>query len=351
MNLIPYGAAAFLLALSGVAAWQITESPDRIDDLGAYGFAGATDDDAVRVAIDPGDDSERIGDALETCGAIASSTQFQVLVALLGYDGALQAGEYEFDRGTQALEAVYRIHGGQTTALVVPVIDGWRLEEVADAVAAQGVSREGFLVAATARNFADFAFLAALPPDTSLEGYLYPATYPIGRLEPPEDIVRRMLQAFADNVPADIEERAAAQGLTTHGVLTVASIIQREAVVDEERTVIAQVFLSRLEEGIPFEADPTVQYAVATPESAEEFGWWKAELSRADLESESLYNTYRNAGLPPGPIASPSLASIEAVLDPADTEYLYFVAKGDGTHAFAETFEEHLENVRQYQPQ
>jgi UPF0755 protein len=134
--------------------------------------------------------------------------------------------------------------------------------------------------------------------------------------------------------------------MTLHEVLTLASIIEREAVVPEERPVMAQVFLSRLELGMPLEADPTVQYALANErENVAEYGYWKQGLTAEDYEIMSPYNTYVEPGLPPAPISNPRLDSINAVLDPAGTNYLYFVAKEDGSHAFAETLDEHLQNI------
>jgi UPF0755 protein len=159
-----------------------------------------------------------------------------------------------------------------------------------------------------------------------------------------------MLQAFENNVPPDMAEQAVEGGLTVHQVVTIASIIEREAVVPEERPIMAQVFLRRLREGIPLGADPTVQYAVAEdPASVAAYGYWKTELTRNDLEIDSPYNTYQNRGLPPGPISNPRVDSILAVLNPADTNYLYFVAKPDGSHAFASTLEEHQNNIEMYQ--
>ncbi|HEV8574322.1 MAG TPA: endolytic transglycosylase MltG, partial [Dehalococcoidia bacterium] len=179
-----------------------------------------------------------------------------------------------------------------------------------------------------------------------LDGYLFPATYTIRRRDTARDVVQQMLQAFADNVPASVQEQATELGLTLHEVVTLASIIEREAVIAEERPVMAQVFLKRLRLGISLEADPTVQYALAEePENVARFGYWKAVLTLEDLETDSPYNTYVEAGLPPGPIASPRLDSINAVVNPADTDYLYFVAKSDRSHAFAETFAEHQENI------
>jgi UPF0755 protein len=158
-----------------------------------------------------------------------------------------------------------------------------------------------------------------------------------------------MLQSFSDNVPASVSEQGANLGLSLHEVVTLASIIEREAVVPEERPIMAQVFHKRLLEGIPLEADPTVQFAVANdPESVRQFGYWKQGLTEEDLDTESPYNTRLEAGIPPGPISSPSIDSINAVVNPASTNYLYFVARPDGSHAFAETFEEHLQNVELY---
>lgn len=222
------------------------------------------------------------------------------------------------------------------------------MEQIADAASDIGIIREEFLAAASDPSLYEFEFLSELPPGATLEGYLYPARYSVGRDETAADLVTKMLQAFDENVPAGVRESASKVGLTFYEVLTLASIIEREAQVPEERPVMAQVFLSRLELGIPLEADPTVQYAVSQDAaSVEEFGYWKAELTESDLANESPYNTYVNAGMPPGPIANPRLDSILAVLEPADTNYLYFVARPDGSHVFAETFEEHQQNVQE----
>jgi UPF0755 protein len=135
-------------------------------------------------------------------------------------------------------------------------------------------------------------------------------------------------------------------------VITLASIVEREAVVASERPLIAAVFLNRLRAGIPLQADPTVQYAIAAdPASVATYGWWKKELTLDDLKVDHPYNTYVHAGLPPGPIASPGLDAVEAVVRPASTNYLFFVSRNDGTHVFAETLEEHERNVAQYQGQ
>jgi UPF0755 protein len=358
MRFYPIAAVGLSLAALGLAAWLVVESSSDLEDVGAYSPSAAPSGGAgIDVAVEPGMSPKKIGDVLEEAGVIASARQFDILVSMMGYEGILQAGDYEFQRNTPVLTAVYRIRHGETSTRGVTVREGWRLEEIADAVAAEGISRDEFLASARARNFTlsaarpdGFAFLQSAPRNASLEGYIYPATYPIRRTDTAESLLEAMLHAFQDNLTPDIEPAAEAMGLTLHELVTLASIIEREAVVPEERPIMAQVFLSRLRQGIPLEADPTVQYAIAEdPSVVKEFGYWKQELTRADLEYDSPYNTYANEGLPPGPISSPRLESMEAVAHPAATNYLYFVAKGDGSHAFASTLQEHLENIQKYQ--
>lgn len=336
------------MVMTALAAWQISKSGGTVGDVASYQAAPTSTGRAVRVRVDPGENPADIGESLKADGVIASATQFEVLVALMGYDRVLQAGDYEFEANTPALTAVYRIRRGQVSPRSVTVIEGWRLEQIADALAEQGVARDEFLAVAKAGNY-DFDFLSDVGKDESLEGYLFPAVYPVGSLDKPADIAKRMLEAFDQNVPVQLRQKAADEGLTLRQVLTLASIIEREAQKPEERPVMAQVFLSRLRLGMPLEADPTVQYAVADAASVELYGYWKRDLTRADLASDSPYNTYVVTGLPPGPICNPGLESIQAVVNPSDTNYLYFVAKPDGSHAFAETLEQHLENVRKYQ--
>jgi UPF0755 protein len=348
MRLLPIAATGACLALAGVATWQIFKSPDTIDEVPAYREAPSPSEATVEVSIAEGRSPEDIGKDLEAAGAIESATQFETLVSLLGYQGSLQAGEYEFARSTPELDAVYRVRGGLISARSVTVLEGWRLEEVADAYAAQGIPRADFIAQARARNF-EFPFIDGLGGSVSLEGYLYPARYPVRKDDTATDVINALLEGFESNVPVDLAAQAEESGLSLHDVVTLASIIEREAVVPEERPIMAQVFLRRLREGIPLGADPTVQYAVAAdPDSVEEYGYWKRELTRADLEVDSPYNTYQESGLPPGPISNPRLDSMLAVVNPANTNYLYFVAKPDGSHAFASTLEEHQQNVEQY---
>ena len=351
MRFFPIAAAGVSLLLGALAVWQVVESSNDLDDVPPYSPAATPFDGVVEISIEVGMSPRDIGERLEEGAVITSATQFNILAALLGYEGILQAGEYEFQPGTPALTVLYRIRYGQTSSRSVTVVEGWLLEEVADAVEEQGISRDEFIAEARARNF-DFDFLSGAGRNATLEGYLHPATYPIRKDDTARTLLEKMLGAFGDSLTPDIESGAQAAGLDLHDVVTLASIIEREAVAPEERPIMAQVFLSRLRQGIPLEADPTVQYAVAeSAASVRQFGYWKQELTRADLETDSPYNTYANDGLPPGPICNPRMDSISAVVHPATTNYLYFVAKGDGSHAFASTLEEHLQNVEKYRGQ
>jgi UPF0755 protein len=354
-RLLPALAVVLALGMTVAAAWTVSRSPRLVDEIEPTPVATPPTPapTPIIVPIEEGEGVRAIAEALEDAGVIDSAIQFRVLVELMGYDRVLQAGEYEFDPGTPELAVIYRLRQGLVSPLFVTVVEGWRLEEIADALDEEGViAREEFLEAALAGEFADeFAFLRRVGPLTSLEGYLYPATYFYGRDDTAADVIRQMLEAMDENFSEGLRDAASAQGLTMHGVLTLASIIEREARVAEERPIMAQVFLTRLRRGILLEADPTVQYAVAEdPESVAEFGFWKAELTLDDLEVDSDYNTYRERGLPPAPIAAPRLDSIEAVIEPADTNYLYFVARPDGTHAFAETLEQHQANIEEFLP-
>lgn len=342
---VAFGASALL---TFVAAWAIVTSPGEIDDVAPYRASGATPGDSVQVTVGEGEGPDAIGAELERLGVIESGEQFEVLVALMGFARVLQAGDYEFQRNTPALDVVYRIRNGATVTNSVTVIPGQRIGEIADAVEALGIPRDDFRAAASARDY-DFDFVRELPEGATLEGYLYPATYPVRTTDTGRSLVQQMLQAFADNVPANVREQAAAQGLSLHEAVTLASIIQREAFLPEEKPVMAQVFLTRLTIGMRLDADPTVQYGLAEGAmAAPAEGWWKSPLSFDDLEFDSAYNTYLYFGLPPGPICSPTAETIIAAAQPSDTNYLYFVARPDGSHAFAETLEEHQANVDLY---
>ncbi|MGB9879862.1 MAG: endolytic transglycosylase MltG, partial [Anaerolineae bacterium] len=245
-------------------------------------------------------------------------------------------------------EVIGQLQHGRLRAKRVTIREGLRAEEIAHLLATEGlVDQEEFIRLVRDDTF-HYDFLRDRPETApkTLEGFLFPDTYEFPVNITATALIDTMLQNFDRRVTIEMRKQALDQGLTLFQVLTLASIVEREAVVPEERPIIASVYLNRLRRGIYLEADPTVQYAKGyDPQTG---SWWP-HLSLEELRAvDSPFNTFIHPGLPPGPICNPGLASIEAVLNPANTKYLFFHAKGDGTHAFAETFEEHLENQKKY---
>ncbi|KPJ48240.1 MAG: hypothetical protein AMJ38_05760 [Dehalococcoidia bacterium DG_22] len=349
MRFLPLAGILLAIVMVGIGIWQITETPGSVlkEEPPTVPPTSAPGESVI-ITIQEGESAQEVGEKLEDEGIISSGLLFRVLVALEGYEDNLVAGDYEFERGMPTLEVVERIRRGQTAPLVVTIREGVRAEEIAELMEEKEVvSAEDFLEAI--ESWYEFSFLYTKPYWANLEGYLFPDTYFFNRNMTVEDVVQQILENFDQRVDSELRQEAAVAGLLVHTVLTLASIVEREAQVAEERPIIADVFLKRLRRGMPLEADPTVQYALGNdPASVTRHGYWKQELTEADLEVDSPYNTYRNTGLPPGPICNPGLDSIEAVVRPAQTNYLYFVARADGSHVFAETLEEHLRNIEQY---
>jgi UPF0755 protein len=355
-SLLPSVLLGVLLAVFlGGAVWVILGSPDSVSSTGLSLPAGGSRD-PVYITVQKGDNASTIGRRLQNSGIIESGTAFQRLAKLTGAERKLAAGEYEFVPGTSVLDALSRVRDGLTAARIVAVPEGMRVEEIANLLDRRGVVKASeFLAAAnalaTSGSGIDADLLGSRPRSSTLEGYLYPATYGFNRSIGANEAVLQMVKALSDRLTPELREEARAQGLTLHQVLTLASIVDREVVLPEERPVIASVYRNRLKLDMPLQADPTVQYAIASrPGSIVEFGYWKRQLSSQDLAFDSTYNTYAKKGLPPGPISSPGIDSILAVIRPAKTDYLYFVARNDGSHAFSTTFEEHQRNVLRYQP-
>lgn len=351
MRFLPVLVALACVAGVGVLALVVAGTPATVlnEEQPIERFA-PPGDGPVRIDVREGESAEEIGRRLEQAGVIRSARAFRVLVALRGVGGELVAGEYEFDRGLPASEVIERLVKGETASRVVTIPEGLRKEEIGELLERRGVvSKQAFLDALRDETaYADIPAVADARRGFGLEGFLFPATYGFYSDATAGDVVRQMLIAFDQQVAPEIGEGAG--GLTPWQVVTLASIVEREARVPEERPLIASVFLNRLRLGIPLQADPTVQYALANdPANVDAFGYWKARLTVDDLGLDSTYNTYVYVGLPPGPICNPGLDAIRAVLRPAQTNYLFFVAKPDGSHAFAETLEEHKRNVAQYQ--
>lgn len=352
--MIAYRAVAALIAAGAIAltaalAWFLFQTPASIFEVESERAVAqiSTTGAPVIVTVAKGESANAIGKELQRQGVIRDDRLFEVVVALRGVTNSLEAGDYEFDHGLPVVEVVDRIAHGKTASRQVTLVEGSRAEEIGDALEKAGVVSKADFMAALVKSRYNQPFLAQLT-SSSLEGFLFPARYEFLRTTTPDAVVNQLLSGFQTNVADTVQLEG--QALTLEEVVTLASIVQREAGTLSEMPTIASVFLNRLRLGIPLQADPTVQYAIARngPVSTAD-GYWRKELTVDDLKVNSPYNTYLNPGLPPGPIANPGLDAITAVIRPATTNYLFFVAKGDGTHAFAQTLEEHERNIAQYQ--
>lgn len=308
----------------------------------------STDNTPLEFSIRSGENGATVAARLERQGVVSDAELFRLLLRYWGVDAQIEAGDYLLRRNMTMSQVARELQHGRLRAKTVTIREGLRAEETAHLLATEGlVDQEEFILLVRDDAF-DYDFLRDRPADApkTLEGFLFPDTYQFAVNITTTAAIDMMLQNFDRRVTIEMRQQALDNGLNLFQALTLASIVEREAVVPEERPIIASVYLNRLRRGMYLEADPTVQYAKGyDPETGR---WWPG-LSLEELrEVESPFNTFTHPGLPPGPICSPGLASIEAVLDPADTEYLFFHAKGDGSHAFAETFEEHLENQSQY---
>jgi UPF0755 protein len=294
--------------------------------------------------VEPGDTAGEIADKLAAGGLISNALAFRLGARSEGIDQRFEAGEYELSPSMRPSEIRRRLLEGRVSGLTIAIPEGWRLAQIADAWEAKRPgSRDELLDLATRGEF-NFPFLSDKPAGASLEGYLFPDTYQVERSAPPRKLIEAMLATFGQRVPSSVTARARERGLNTHELLTLASIVEREAQVPAERPTIASVYLNRLRQGQMLQADPTVQFALR-PGNESAAAYWKQNLTGTDLAVESRYNTYRVKGLPPGPICNPGLAAIHAVVDAPPTDLLYFVARPDGSHLFARTLAEHNQNV------
>lgn len=350
------GAAAVALYLPGAAAELGPASPSippmeralvssylllRLDALNSpAGHPSAS----VELQVDPGVAASAVAVQLSEAGVLADQGLFLQYLRYRGLDRSIEAGRYLITGDMTIPEIASRLQSADGVSMRLTIPEGWRREQIADLLHSSDlpITRAEFL-RATASRPTGFAFNEALPPGASLEGFLFPDTYLVDPETSSAQLVLAMLDVFELRVSPGLREGFTRQGLDLFQAVTLASIIEREAVVAGERALIASVFLNRLQAGIKLEADPTVQYALGLTQDG---GWWKSPLSLEDLRVQSPYNTYQVTGLPPGPIANPGLASLQAVAEPADTEFLYFQAAcdGSGRHQFAVTFEEHLAN-------
>jgi UPF0755 protein len=270
-------------------------------------------------------------------GVIRSRAVFVGLALVRGTARSLKAGEYELPQGASALAVLQLLETGRVKPHLLVLPEGFTIRELARQVEAEGLAPADEVIRAA--NNPMLTWNLGIEA-SSLEGYLFPDTYQVIKGTRVEELLGRMVQRFRDKIgSADTVARAGQRGFSLHQLVTLASIVEREAALAAERPIIARVFLNRLGRGMPLQADPTVAYAVAKEGRAP---------TRDDLQVDHPFNTYRNRGLPPGPIGNPGRSAVEAVLEPADVPYLYFVAIDDRAHHFSTTLEEHNQAVLRY---
>ncbi len=292
--------------------------------------------------IQPGDSVPTISTRLEKAGLIRNAQTFRTYLLWTGLDTVIQTGTYRLSPAQTGRDIAQTLKSRTLTEVTFTILPGWRLEEIAASLPTSGldISTAAFLTAvSTPANAPDF-----LSSGVSAEGFLSPGKYTLPRTTSAEQLVFLLLQSFSSKLTPELRSGFTSHGLTVYQAVTLASIIQREAMVDNEMPMIASVFYNRLGINMKLQADPTVQYALGY--NAAQATWWTNPLSLDNLKINSPYNTYVHPGLPPGPISNPGLAALQAVAAPAQSNYLYFQARcdGSGLHNFAETLEQHHQN-------
>ena len=273
---------------------------------------------------------------LERGGVIPSRKMFVLYARLRSADARIKAGSYQFNDGMSAAEMLRRMVAGDVFAYRFAVPEGYSLYQVAELLENRGLYRKADFL----KQCFDRSLLQELGiGGKSVEGYLYPSTYTIPPAMSAADLIRMMVGQFDRVYGHKFAGKAQAEGLSTREVITLASMIEKEAVAPAERPLIASVFLNRLRIGMPLQSDPTAVYGIRA---------FTGSVTKQDIQRTTPYNTYLIKGLPPGPIGSPGSAAIEAALEPAHTAYLYFVARKDGTHQFSVNLEEHNRAVSRY---
>jgi UPF0755 protein len=250
---------------------------------------------------------------------------------------SIKAGEYQFTTAMLPAEVLEKLQDGRIYFRTATIPEGLTTSQVADVLAEQGlVNKQTFLNLASDEEFAAELNITA----KSLEGYLFPNTYYIPRGMQEREIIRKMVAEFWKIMTPELQQEIEQKNFSIHEIVTLASIIEKEARVAEERELISAVYTNRLKLKMKLDSDPTVIYGLKD---------FNGNLTKGDLQKDTPYNTYRRRGLPPGPIANPGKSSILAAIRPADVKYLYFVARNDGTHKFSTTYKEHQQAVWEYQ--
>lgn len=306
-----------------------------------YILSPAGGDKPVRVKVSQGDSAAVVGRNLQNVGAIRSALAFRAAAKFTGAGADLKPGEYLVDPNQNVSQILEQLKKGYNTLRMVTIPEGLTVKQIGEVLEKNGVvSGEEFM-----RTAREKTFMLGGKSLKSLEGYLLPETYDLPESYKADEVIQCFLDAFERRVVPAYERKKESlpYPLSLHQVVILASMVEREAQIPEERPVIARVYYNRLKRGMNMECDATIQYAL---------GKQKEVLKYSDLQIDSPYNTYKYAGLPPGPIANPGIDSILAVLEPANADYIFYVrndVKNDGSHIFSKTFQEHNAAIRKYQ--
>ncbi len=354
---------------------SVGRSPEGIEDFVRYfilelraneiGVPISDDPTEIPFRVALGETTTNVGQRLAQIGLISDANLFQLFMRYNGLDVTLEAGDYTLRRNMNMVEIGEALQRARVEEVRITIPEGLRAEQIAELLDQENIMNgPAFMDIVRLGSLIQHPLLADHPAGTSYEGYLYPDTYQLPDNAAPEDLITLMLDTLALRLNENLGSGptrdpdgvgyafalAAQQSLTFHQILIIASIVEREAVLADERPTIASVYLNRIKRGMYLNADPTVQYAIGyQPQTGQ---WWKTPVTLDEYSSvDSPYNTYLVPGLPPAPIASPGIASIIATLNPAPTNFLFFVVSdpNTGAHIFAETFEEHERNVAAYQ--
>lgn len=277
--------------------------------------------------IRQGQDIREIARNLKKEGLIRDQLAFFILIKRLGIERNIQAGDFRLSAGWDA-ETVAKTLTHGTLDIWITIIEGWRVEEIALKLAQE--------LALPEREFLKYA----------QEGFMFPDTYLLAKDASASTLVKILRENFDRRVDEEIRKKAKEKGLSLNQLITIASIVEREARLEEDRPIVAGILLKRLNNGWPLQADATVQYALGYDPGQKT--WWKKQLTSQDLSIDSLYNTYKHSGLPPAPICNPGLAAIRAVIESTETDYWYYLSDKEGRTHYAKTIEEHEENITKY---
>lgn len=296
----------------------------------------------VESIVRPGTSLRAIANQLESENVIGTPKLFEIMARARGLSRTLRAGTYEFPAGSTLNDVLRKLADGDVKQYAFTIVEGWTIDEIAAALEGQPFITDSTVPEQFVKFAKDPAFRSSLGIEDapSLEGYLFPDTYLVDKPLRADEFVKRLVDQF-HRVWGSLDDLAKARSpFSKKQLVTLASIVEKETGVPEERPLVAAVFYNRLNRRMPLQSDPTIIYGLKD---------FDGNIRKRDISNPHKYNTYVHAGLPPGPIANPGKASLEAVLKPAKVDYLYFVSKNDGSHHFSSTLSEHLAAVKKYQ--